>query len=118
MFSLRDVPEKGKGLVATEYIPRGTQILEETPIITIPDEARHDNVLKFQIVQQMNSLSKQQRQLMLSMHNIYPYSNIAKRCHSIIRTNALPIEVNSIRGGLFLEACRINHSCDNNAQKS
>jgi hypothetical protein len=66
----------------------------------------------------MNSLSEQQRQSMLSMHNIYPYSNIAERCLGIIRTNALPIDANDIGGGLFLEACRINHSCDNNAQKS
>jgi hypothetical protein len=109
MFSLRDVPGKGKGLVATEHIPRGTRILEETPIITIPDEARHDDVLKIQMVQQMNSLSEQQRQSILSMHNIYPYSNIAERCLGIIRTNALPIDADGIGGGLFLEACRINH---------
>jgi hypothetical protein len=47
MFSLRDVLEKGKGLVATKHIPRGTQILKEAPIITVLAEARHNDVLKF-----------------------------------------------------------------------
>jgi hypothetical protein len=118
IFSLGDVPGKGKGLVATEDIARGTRIVEETPIITIPDEAPQHDVLKFQIVQQMNSLSEQQQQSMLSMHNIYPYSDIAERCLGIIRTNALPIDADGIGGGLFLKACRINHSCNNNARKS
>lgn len=36
----------------------------------------------------------------------------------IIRTNALPIENGETGGGIFLEASRINHACDNNAQKS
>ncbi|KAI2478116.1 SET domain-containing protein 5 [Pyrenophora tritici-repentis] len=51
------MPGKGKGLVAVEDIPRGTRILEETPIIAIPDSPLKDNLLKAQIVQQMNFLN-------------------------------------------------------------
>lgn len=36
MYALQDVPGKGKGLVAIEKIPKGTRILSEEPIITIP----------------------------------------------------------------------------------
>lgn len=36
----------------------------------------------------------------------------------IIRTNALPFGDHEEEGGIFLHACRINHACDNNAQKS
>jgi hypothetical protein len=118
MYSLTEVPGKGKGLVAATDIPRGTRILEESPIIAISDRPRHDDWLKAHISQQVDSLNEQERQSLFSMHNIYPYSNIAEQCLGIIRTNALPVEAGGIGGGLFLEACRINHACDNNAQKS
>lgn len=35
MYALRDVPGKGKGLVAIEKISKGTRILSEEPIITV-----------------------------------------------------------------------------------
>jgi hypothetical protein len=36
MYALRHVPGKGRGLVAIKKIPRGTRILSEEPIITVP----------------------------------------------------------------------------------
>jgi hypothetical protein len=68
--------------------------------------------------QQVESLNEGQRQSFLSLYNIYPYQNIVEQSLGIIRTNALPVETNGIGGAIFLEACRINHSCDNNAQKN
>lgn len=117
MYALRDVPGKGKGLVAIENIPKGTRILSEQPVITTPERQRDDEWLKTHISQQVDSLSEHQRQSFLSMHNLYPYQNVAEQSLGIIRTNGLPIEADGIGGGVFLEACRINHSCDNNAQK-
>jgi hypothetical protein len=117
MYALRDVPGKGKGLVAIENIPKGTRILSERPVITTPERARDEEWLKTHILQQVNSLSKRQRRSFLSMHNLYPYQNLVERSLGIIRTNCLPIEANGIGGGIFFEACRINHACDNNAQK-
>ena len=35
MYTLQDVQGKGRGLIATTNIPKGTQILPEEPIITI-----------------------------------------------------------------------------------
>jgi SET domain-containing protein len=51
------------------------------------------------------------------MHNIHPYGNAAEQFLRIIRTNALPFETDGSERGIILEACRINHACDNNAQK-
>jgi hypothetical protein len=51
------------------------------------------------------------------MHNIYPYNSVFEQTLGIIRTNALPVYWDEIEGAMFLEACRINHACDNNAQK-
>lgn len=118
MHSLQDVPGKGKGLVAIEKIPKGTRILSEEPIITIPQNQPVSDELRASICQQFNALSEHQQQAFLSMHNIHAYGTAAEQYFGIVRTNALPIESDGIEVGIFLEACRINHACDNNAQKN
>jgi hypothetical protein len=118
MYALRDVLGKGKGLVAIEKISRGTRILSEEPIITVPRNEPASDQLRISICQQVDALSEHQRRAFLSMHNIHAYRNAAEQYLEIVRTNALPIETNGSEGGIFLEACRINHACDNNAQKN
>lgn len=118
MYTLQNVPGKGKGLVASESIPKGTRILSETPVITTPEHQRDAEWLKAHILQQVDSLDERQRQSFLSMHNLYPYQNVVEQSFGIIRTNGLPIQADGIEGGVFLQACRINHACDNNAQKN
>jgi hypothetical protein len=51
------------------------------------------------------------------MRNIHA-GNAASRCLGIFRTNALPFGDDVREVSIFLDACRINHACDNNAQKS
>lgn len=120
LYVVRTVPGKGNGLVATETIRKGTRILCEEPIITLPQVAPLDHPqLLTSISQQVDGLSEHQRDIFLSMHNIHPYSNAAERYLGIIRTVSLPMEDSNGNdtGGVFLEASRINHACDNNAQK-
>lgn len=51
------------------------------------------------------------------MHNLH-YDDATSQYVGIIRTNALPFGNCEREAGIFLNACRINHDCDNNAQKS
>ncbi|KAJ4373764.1 hypothetical protein N0V83_002503 [Neocucurbitaria cava] len=118
MYALKDVLGKGKGIVAIENISKGTRILSEEPVITTPEYQQDDEWLKSHLSQQVDVLSEPQRQSFLSLHNLYPFQNIVEQSLGIIRTNALPIEADGIGGGIFLEASRINHACDNNAQKA
>lgn len=118
MYALQDVPGKGKGLVATEKISKGTRILSEEPIITISRNEINSELLQVSIYEQVASLSEYQQRAFLSMHNIHPYENAAERYLGILRTNSLPAETDGDKGAIFLEACRINHACDNNAQKN
>ncbi|KAF1828517.1 hypothetical protein BDW02DRAFT_615361 [Decorospora gaudefroyi] len=118
MYALRDVLGRGKGLVAIENIPKGTRILSEKPIITMPEDQGEDEWLKSHISQQVDSLTEHLRKSFLSMHNLYPYQNLAEQALGIVKTNGLPVEANGIGGAVFLEACRINHAGDNNAQKN
>ena len=117
MYTLREVPGKGIGLVATRMIPMGTRILSEEPIIRVPEAAPDTQALRASICKQVDALTVDQRQAFLSMHNIHD-GDAASQHLGIIRTNALPFGDRVREAGIFLNACRINHACDNNAQKS
>ncbi|KAF8852703.1 SET domain-containing protein [Acephala macrosclerotiorum] len=118
MYALQDVPGKGKGLVAIKNISKGTRILSEEPIITIPRNEMNIERQQISIYQQVATLNERQQRAFLSMHNIHPFKNAAERYFGIVRTNSLPAEIEGDKGAIFLEACRINHACDNNAQKN
>ncbi|OBT86392.1 hypothetical protein VE02_05288 [Pseudogymnoascus sp. 03VT05] len=117
MYALREVPGKGKGLIATRKIPMGTRILSEEPIIRVPEAAPDTLTLRTSINQQVDALTPDQRQALLSMHNIHD-DDAASRYLGIIRANALPFGDCEREAGIFVNACRINHDCDNNAQRS
>ncbi|KAF2010835.1 SET domain-containing protein [Aaosphaeria arxii CBS 175.79] len=116
MYSVEDVPGKGKGLIALKDIPVGARIVSETPFLTSGLGVANLEQLQIQVYQQVSSLSESQQQAFLSLHNIYPYISSAAKYRGIFRTNALPIGPSLQLGGVFLIACRINHACDNNAQ--
>ncbi|KAI0858172.1 hypothetical protein F4860DRAFT_486977 [Xylaria cubensis] len=118
MYALQDVPGKGKGLVATEKISKGTRILSEEPIITLACDVMNSERLQTSISQQVASLSEYQQRAFLSMHNIHPYKDATGQYLGIFKTNSLPTEAAEDKGAIFLEACRINHACDNNSQKN
>ncbi|PGH36549.1 hypothetical protein GX50_00586 [[Emmonsia] crescens] len=117
MYAFQDVPGRGQGLVAIKNIPKGTRILSEEPIITIPRNKMNSEV-QLSISQQVATLSEHERQTFLSMHNIHPYKDEAERYFGIVRTNSLPAEIEGDEGAILLEASRVNHACDNNAQKN
>ncbi|ESZ94859.1 hypothetical protein SBOR_4735 [Sclerotinia borealis F-4128] len=123
IYEKRSLPGKGIGLVATQYIPNGTRILSESPLITGFDGVPI-KVLGNCITEQFNNLDKHQQQEFLSLHNIRLYSNTLQQYCGIYSTNAIPLHEpssadellhHSYKGGVFLNACRINHSCRENA---
>lgn len=116
-YILQDVPGKGKGLVAVSPIARGTRILCEEPLITSSSRQTDLKQAKAAVCRQIKSLSEDRRQAFLYLQNIHPYKNLDDQYLGIFRTNALPIEDDGIDGGVFVEASRINHACDNNSQK-
>ncbi|KAL5379234.1 hypothetical protein PMIN02_010995 [Paraphaeosphaeria minitans] len=117
IYALQDVPGRGKGLVAREKISKGTRILSEEAVVTVSESVGSER-LRTSICKQVEALSENQRRDFLSMHNIHPYRNAAEQYLGIFRTNSLPVEAVGDQGAIFLEACRINHACDNNAQKN
>ncbi|KAG6250033.1 hypothetical protein E4U23_001709 [Claviceps purpurea] len=115
-YALEDVPNKGKGLIATRNIPRGTRILSEEALFTIPNVTDVKEAFRL-ICQQVAALSNEKRQGFLSMHNIYPFNDTEERYVGIFETNCLPAGGSPIphTRAICLESCRINHDCKNNA---
>ncbi|KAG6299776.1 hypothetical protein E4U45_004317 [Claviceps purpurea] len=81
-YALEDVPNKGKGLIATRNIPRGTRILSEEALFTIPNVTDVKEAFRL-ICQQVAALSNEKRQGFLSMHNIYPFNDTEERLCSL-----------------------------------
>jgi hypothetical protein len=117
MYALQDVPGKGKGLVAIEKISKGTRILSKEAVVTVSESVGSER-LRTSICKQVEALGENQRRDFLSMHNIHLYRNAAEQYLGIFRTNSLPTKAVGDKGAIFLEACRINHAYDNNAQKN
>ncbi|KAF2825542.1 SET domain-containing protein [Ophiobolus disseminans] len=115
VYTLEDVPGKGKGLIAASDIPMGTRIISEKPFVTVPTQVRTMEQQWIRVYQQVLALSVHQKREFLAMDNVYPYTNPTEEYHGIFRTNALPIGSDLGGGGVFLHACRINHACDPNA---
>lgn len=120
MYDLKDIPGKGKGLVANRNIPRGTRILCEEAIIQTSQsyDRLHIEELKRRVTEKFNALTDKHKHAFLSLRNVLPYKSPAEQYLGILHTNAFPIQDGGIGGGIFLKASRINHACDKNAHNS
>jgi hypothetical protein len=113
LFEIKDIPGKGKGLVARFNISRGTRILCEEPLL-ITQPKPHEE-LELLLAAKLKAMSRASQRQFLSLHNNfpgkYPFSGIVK-------TNALPCGSGSVVGGVYPTVCLINHSCIPNAHNN
>ncbi|KAH8703446.1 hypothetical protein BGW36DRAFT_354868 [Talaromyces proteolyticus] len=113
LFEIKDIPGKGKGLVARLNISSGTLLLCEKPLLRIQSKPREE--LEPLLVTKLKAMSRASQRQFLALHNNfpgkYPFSGIVK-------TNALPCGSGSHVGGVYPTVCFINHSCIPNAHNS
>ncbi|KAI9799127.1 MAG: hypothetical protein M1825_004894 [Sarcosagium campestre] len=94
LFEIRELPGKGKGLIARCNIAKGTRILVEKPLFTIR-KVSSISQLDRSIATKLRALSKIEQRQFLMLHNNFP----GKHAFSgVIRTNALPCGSNSRYG--------------------
>lgn len=98
MFKIVDIPGKGKGMVASQFIPIGCLIVKEKPSIECT------NPLELKIEDFDAEL--------LQLANVHPELPIEQ---GIFKTNALPKANNVGIGILCKTISRVNHSCVPNA---
>ncbi|KAG6091725.1 hypothetical protein E4U30_006366 [Claviceps sp. LM220 group G6] len=117
MYAVRDVPGKGKGLVATRNITKGTRILCERPLISIPNGISNED-RQCIIYDKVEVMNKKERDIFLSFPNRYEFSDPATQYNGIFITSSIlaasePHQIFAI----FPNASRINHDCNNNSLK-
>ncbi|KAG6004958.1 hypothetical protein E4U21_000581 [Claviceps maximensis] len=129
LFDIRDVPGKGRGLIAREEIPRGTLVLVEKPLVVVPPVSASASIsaigeaVKWNIANQLRQRSRTEVRQFLSLHNnfrrrrrggggtLHPF-------HGIFQTNALPCGPGSSTGAVYATVSLINHSCRPNCGHS
>lgn len=142
MFEIQEIPKKGKGLVATSDIAKGTRILCEEPLIKFPDfdaiSYGPRDSLSTDIRHRVKSLPFDKQQEYLTLYNPAgqvgnsKYLSIAKARHLKLESffpadhyiadkNAGKkdkgvVDLNFV--GVFATASRINHACQPNAHSA
>ncbi|KAK0750134.1 hypothetical protein B0T18DRAFT_366186 [Schizothecium vesticola] len=119
LYHIRPLPGKGQAMVAAGKIPKGTCIIAESPTITIPGSPHDPAGVNQLITSQLSNLPAATRRQYYTLHNHYATAAPPiPPAVGIARTNALPFGHNSLSGGIFLHASRINHSCTHNAENT
>lgn len=133
--TLKSLPGRGMGVVATRRIPAGSIIIKEEAILTVPDPLTKGVSLDFitNIVDGYTKLPAAMRQRVLDLYaytrpvqenHIRDFLNTASsdckltdaqvnfviRLHSIFATNSFE-KTTPLHGSLYLRASRFNHSC-------
>ena len=116
LYVIRAIAGKGRGLVATTNIAKGTRILSEFPLFEVRRDISDIAVLESMVTNEIEKLRKGQQQAFFDLANVYGAAH--SKPLGIARTNVLPLGSNARTGGLFIEASRINHSCRHNAQNT
>lgn len=111
LFVIKDIPGKGKGLIATKSIMAGTLILFEDPLISIPKPVDEKKVLS-----KFNNLSESEQNNFLDLHDC---GGEMKSIWQIFRTNSMQVcgfaDLGVNDSAVYNSISRINHSCAPNA---
>lgn len=132
-YEILNTPAKGFGMFATRLIKPGELILDEHPVLIVPERPLpHDSPAWDNLGR---NLPEKERSEMLTMANCRSAEECPSPVEGIVRTNALILDLTSntkakgkVRdgelrpnehsqrfGGVFLKINRCNHSCGPNA---
>ncbi|OIW23875.1 SET domain-containing protein [Coniochaeta ligniaria NRRL 30616] len=106
LFDIKQVPGKGKGLVARIDIPTGTRIFREKPLLIARNMSPH--MLQKDLEPKIKALAKDQQRQFLCLHNNFPGQYAFA---GIVKTNALPCGSGAMVGAVYPTICLVNHSC-------
>ena len=110
LWNIQDIPNKGKGLIATRALTPGTLILSEEPLLTSEVFTSVDmDVTEQDLTRALHKLPKESQKAFTSLFNNFPGKH---NLGGIFRSNAYPLGPNSGVGAVFATVSRINHSCN------
>ena len=113
LYTMVDIPNKGRGLKASTAITKGTRILAEAPLVLVDqpiktDLAKSDD----KIATKLENVSLEVVGAIFNMHNAH--LDTQTELVGIVHTNAFYIDEGEV--GLFEVACLMNHSCRPNVE--
>ncbi|TGO26328.1 hypothetical protein BPAE_0062g00430 [Botrytis paeoniae] len=108
IFSIEEVPGKGRGLIARFNIDKGKRILSEKSLLEIRTTSASATYLEINISQKFKRLPKSEQRQSFSLQN-----NICKEqpFSGILVTNAIGRGTGSTIVDIFPTICPINHDC-------
>jgi len=118
-FVIKSIGEKGKGLIATRNIRRGTLVLEEIPTLGLKE------VDVGKIADEFHKLPRTKQDEILNVLDPENDDAVIKRLNRILETKATTAGVESLLPGMtepttynmkliYLTICFVNHSCNPN----
>lgn len=113
-YVVHGIPDKDRALFASQMIPKGTRILSESILVSLPNEHNMSSAQssKDYITAQVDALRETDRQVFHSFSPLHPTGDKVEDNAGIMKLNAIRITQG---WALFKNASLINHSCDNNA---
>jgi hypothetical protein len=115
LWTIVYLPNKGRGVIASQNIKPGTLLISEPPLLTtevITSVESTENDLGIHL----RSLPSEKQKAFLSLHNNFPGKE--NPLSNIVRSNGYPLGAEADIGGVFENISRINHSCLPNAVHS
>ncbi|KAH0608486.1 uncharacterized protein H6S33_001620 [Morchella sextelata] len=113
-FVILDVPNKGQSVFAVRFIPAGTSLFQEPPIITVEDAPATAKIVSLN--RAFSHLSSEQKIAYLSLCNSQPAPDTALTVEDIAvlgiwKTNTFVLDDQGMINGIFQMSSRLNHSC-------
>lgn len=120
-LAVRDLGEKGQGVVAARRIRRGELILEEAPVLTVRrlDDLGQLPAWSEEIREELDKCSEEQQAQFWSLADVHAQDG-SKTVAGVVRTNGLPVDLEDgvERLGIYGTVSRFNHSCGNNVHNA
>ena len=113
LYTIVDIPNKGRGLKASTAIRKGTRIFAEAPLVLVDQPIKTDLAKSDEkIATKLENVSLEVVSAILNMHNAH--LDTQPELVGIVHTNAFHIDDGEV--GLFKVACLMNHSCRPNVE--
>ncbi|CAJ1376360.1 unnamed protein product [Effrenium voratum] len=119
-FEVRDLGDKGMGVVAARDIRKGERLLEEQPLLVVSRcrDTRELDSWEEEILAEVAKKPAAQQDAFWGLADDC-HTPEAKTAVGICRTNGLPVETaEGEMVGIYATVSRFNHSCNNNVNNS
>ncbi|KAG5973099.1 hypothetical protein E4U56_005299 [Claviceps arundinis] len=116
LYEIKDLPGKGRGLMARVSIPKGTRILVEKPLVIAASQTSSVTAMEKGIENQLRQLSEKKAGQFFCLHN--SFRGVLPPFTGTVQTNALACGEGSSISAVYPTLCLINNACRPNCQQT